>query len=134
MFTPEFLARLEAASSSSTRWTSPRWRGIGRKLTTELVRTWAAKCNKAAGGALSALVLYVAEQGHRVNERSAGKEGGRIVCKLLSEWVESALTAGAVATTGGVQAGAATVAVEFTPPATPPETATVPPAVAIVFR
>jgi hypothetical protein len=35
------------------------------------------------------LITYIAEESHRKNEQSGGKEGGRIVRRMLTDWVEA---------------------------------------------
>jgi ATP-dependent Clp protease ATP-binding subunit ClpC len=89
VFPAEFLARLkrvivfrplDAAAMGS----------IARKAVEEIQHTWREKRGKRLD-VPDDLIQYVGEQAHLANERSAGKEGGRIVRKLLSDWIEGPL-------------------------------------------
>ena len=93
----------------------------------------AARCGHFDGTARQQLAAYIGEQGHGKNERSGGKEGGRIVRKLVSEWMEAALQRETSARPEEYKRCEAVV-LEFTPPSTPPEAAPVAPVVSIVFR
>jgi ATP-dependent Clp protease ATP-binding subunit ClpA len=87
VFTPEFLARIKRIIVFHSLDQSAM-RGIARKLLTEMQRTWATKRSKRLE-VPQELIEYLGDQAHRANERSSGKEGGRIVRKLISEWVEA---------------------------------------------
>jgi ATP-dependent Clp protease ATP-binding subunit ClpA len=89
VFTPEFLARIKRVIVFNPL-DHKAMQSIGRKLLTELQDTWAAKRGKRLE-VPEALVKYIGDQAHAINEKSNGKEGGRIVRKLLSEWVEAPL-------------------------------------------
>ncbi len=116
VFTPEFLARvkrvivfrpLDRAAMTS----------IARKQAEDLRRAWAA----ARGKALEipdAVAEYVGAAAHRLDERAGGKEGGRVVRKLVSDWVEAPLLRAMAADPDGYRAAVA-VTVEFTPPGEP---------------
>ena len=64
--------------------------GITRKLIHELIQTWREKRGKELS-IPEMLVNYIAERAHQKNEQSKGKEGGRLVRKLIADWVESPL-------------------------------------------
>jgi ATP-dependent Clp protease ATP-binding subunit ClpA len=131
VFTPEFLARIKRVIVFNPLGRAAM-EGIARKLTAELAQSWAARRSKRLD-VPDALALYIAEQGHRMDERSGGKEGGRIIRKLLSEWVEARLQREASLRPEEYKRCSA-VALEFTPPPVPPETAPVAPAVSVSFR
>jgi ATP-dependent Clp protease ATP-binding subunit ClpA len=131
VFTPEFLARLKRIIVFNPL-DRAAMEGISRKLSAELTQTWELKRNKRLE-IPEALPAYIADQGYRLDERSGGKEGGRIIRKLTSEWVEAALQR-EMSLRPGDYKRCASVVLEFTPPATPPETAPVPPAVTVHFR
>jgi ATP-dependent Clp protease ATP-binding subunit ClpA len=89
VFTAEFLARLKRIIVFL-----PLGReaieGISRKLTSDLAQTWFAKRGKRLTIAES-LVSRLAARSHALNEASGGREGGRVVRKVLADWVEAAL-------------------------------------------
>ena len=87
VFTPQFLARirkiivfrpLDAAAML----------GICRKLVASLKEAWLRRRDKVLVIA-DDVVAAVANRGHQLNQKSNGREGGRIIRKLLSELVES---------------------------------------------
>ena len=87
VFTPQFLARirkiivfrpLDAAAMM----------GICRKLAAALKEAWLRRRDKVLVIA-DDVVAAVANRGHQLNQKSNGREGGRIIRKLLSELVES---------------------------------------------
>jgi ATP-dependent Clp protease ATP-binding subunit ClpA len=131
VFTPEFLARIKRVIVFNPLDLAAM-EGISRKLMSEMTHSWASKRNKQLV-APDELALYIADQGHRMNEASSGKEGGRIIRKLLSEWVEAKLQR-EVSQRPEDYKRCETVVLEFTPPTTPPETAPVPPTLSVVFR
>ncbi len=88
---------------------------IARKLLAETAEAWEAKRGKRLV-LPEGLAAYVGERGHQLNEQSAGKEGGRIVRKLLSEWVESRLQR-ETSQRPEEYKRCRTVTLEFTPPA-----------------
>ncbi|MBL8799296.1 MAG: ATP-dependent Clp protease ATP-binding subunit [Planctomycetia bacterium] len=89
VFTPEFLARIKRIIVFRPL-DQGAMAGICRKQVAELVQGWAEKRGKRLE-IPAALVTYLADAAHRLNEKSQGKEGGRIVRKLLSEHVEARL-------------------------------------------
>ncbi len=89
VFTPEFLARIKRIIVFQSLGEAAL-AGICRKQVGELRRSWREKRGKELV-VPDALTEYVAAQAHRLNERSEGKEGGRIVRKLLADWLEAPL-------------------------------------------
>ncbi len=117
VFTPEFLARikrvivfrpLDAAAMA----------GIARKQAAELRRTWAEGRNKRLELS-DALVAYVGAAARRLDERANGKEGGRVVRKLVAEWIEAPLQRAMAADPEGYRR-AAVVVIACAPPAEAP--------------
>jgi ATP-dependent Clp protease ATP-binding subunit ClpC len=89
VFTAEFLARikriivfkpldLEAMS------------GISQRLIAELQRGWLTKRGKQLQVSES-VISYIADHAHQSNDRSKGREGGRVVRKLIAELIEASL-------------------------------------------
>jgi ATP-dependent Clp protease ATP-binding subunit ClpA len=89
VFTPEFLARLKRVIVFGSL-DNAAMQGIARKLLRELCEQWQTKRGKRLE-IPEALVQFVADESSRRNEKSKGKEGGRIVRKLISEWIEAKL-------------------------------------------
>jgi ATP-dependent Clp protease ATP-binding subunit ClpA len=89
VFTPEFLARVKRVIVFYPL-NKEAMAGITRKLVGELQERWAAKRGKRLE-VPETLVCHIAEQSHLLNEKSKGKEGGRIVRKLLAEWLEAVI-------------------------------------------
>lgn len=89
VFSPEFLARirrvivfkpLDARSMS----------GIAKKIVREICDGW--KQRRAKELVVDPrLVEWIGREAHRLNDRSQGREGGRIVRKLVAEQIESPL-------------------------------------------
>jgi ATP-dependent Clp protease ATP-binding subunit ClpA len=131
VFTPEFLARIKRLIVFSPL-DRTAMESISRKLSSELAQAWAVKRGKTLE-IPDSLSAYIADQGHRMNERSGGKEGGRIIRKLQSEWVEAKLQR-EVSLRPQEYKQAQAVVLEFLPPGVPPETAPVPPVVTVLFR
>jgi ATP-dependent Clp protease ATP-binding subunit ClpA len=117
VFTPEFLARIKRIIVFNSLDRSAM-AGISRKLVAEMQENWAVKRGKRLE-IPECLVEYLAEQAHHVNEKSAGKEGGRVVRKLLADWVETRLQREITARSGEYR-DCETVTLEFTPPTAPP--------------
>lgn len=86
VFTPQFLARIrkvivfrpldEAAMES-----------ICRKLITNIQRSWLTRREKRIDVS-DDVIRIIAKHGHDLNQKSVGREGGRIIRKLLSEHLE----------------------------------------------
>jgi ATP-dependent Clp protease ATP-binding subunit ClpC len=89
VFTPEFLARLKRIIVFNPLDRAAMC-AISQKQFDELERTWFTMRNKRLEFP-SQLPQHVGDEAHRLNEKSGGKEGGRIVRKLISEWVEARL-------------------------------------------
>lgn len=89
VFTPEFLSRLKRVVVFQPLDRSAM-EGICQKLVAQMRRTWEEQRGKTLE-VPEALVQRIAEKAHAANEQSKGGEGGRIVRKLFSEWVEAAL-------------------------------------------
>lgn len=89
VFTPEFLARIKRVIVFNPLDQSAM-NAIARKLVGEMVSGWADKRGKRLE-IPGELVKLIADEAHRINEQAKGKEGGRIVRKLLADWVESPL-------------------------------------------
>ncbi|MCE9556683.1 MAG: AAA family ATPase [Planctomycetes bacterium] len=89
VFTPEFLARLKRIVVFQPL-TQAAMLGIARKLVAEMQHTWFQKREKRLTVA-EELIWYVADEAHRLNQCSDGREGGRIVRRLLADLVETPL-------------------------------------------
>jgi ATP-dependent Clp protease ATP-binding subunit ClpA len=113
VFTPEFLARIKRIIVFNSL-DHKAMGAICRKLMTELQQTWSAKRRKRLEVPES-LVRYIGDQAHLINEKSNGKEGGRIVRKLISEWVEATLQRETTRRPAEYK-GCDTVALDFAPP------------------
>ncbi len=124
VFTPEFLGASIKRVIVFKPLDLAAMEDISRKLLAELATTWQSKRGKRLV-APEGLAAYVGEQGHRMNERSGGKEGGRIVRKLMSEWVEAALQRETSLRLEEYKC-CKTVVLEFSPPLTPETTGTAP--------
>jgi ATP-dependent Clp protease ATP-binding subunit ClpC len=89
VFTPEFLARIKRVIVFRPLDASAM-RSIVTKQTADLVRGW----TQIRGKQLvipPGLSDYVGAAAHRLDVRAGGKEGGRIVRKLMADWVEAPL-------------------------------------------
>jgi ATP-dependent Clp protease ATP-binding subunit ClpA len=116
VFTPEFLARIKRIIVFNPL-DRAAVEGITRKLFREMAQAWSAKRGKGLA-VPEALVLHVAERAHALNERSGGKEGGRVVRKLISDWVEAPLQR-AISGRPAEYRACAAVTLEFVPPPGP---------------
>ncbi len=131
MFSPEFLARIKRIIVFQPLEQAAMV-NITRKLVGELRRTWVAKRGKELVVAES-LIAHVAEQAHRLNEKSQGKEGGRVVRKLIADWIEAPLQR-AVTDRPADYRGCENITLDFQSPEAPPaEGPLPPPKVAVVF-
>ena len=117
VFTPEFLARIKRVIV---------FRPLDQKAMTEVARTQLAALSRAwaevRGRTLDApdgLAEYLGAAAHRTDERAGGKEGGRVVRKLVSDWVEAPLLR-AMATDPDGYRTSRRVTLAFAPPP-PPE-------------
>lgn len=117
VFTPEFLARIKRIIVFRPL-DGAAMAGIARKLVTELGRNWAEARNKRLEVS-TGLVEYVGAAARRLDERANGKEGGRVVRKLVSEWIEAPLQR-AMATDPEGYRRATSVTIDYAPAAEPP--------------
>ncbi|MBA4182151.1 MAG: hypothetical protein C0506_16315 [Anaerolinea sp.] len=133
VFTPEFLARIKRVIVFRPL-DGAAMAGIARRQASELRRAWSEGRNKRLELPES-LVEYVGAAARRLDEKANGKEGGRVVRKLVAEWVEASLQRAMAADPDGYRR-AATVWVEFTPPAEAPpaDQPYPPPAVTVRFE
>jgi ATP-dependent Clp protease ATP-binding subunit ClpA len=131
VFTPEFLARIKRVIVFNAL-DGAAMMSISAKLVAEMAEAWAVRRGKRLEVS-EALVRYVGEQGHRLNEKSSGKEGGRVVRKLLSDWVEAPVQR-AISQRPQEYRGCLGIAVDFTPSTAPVTDAMpAPPAVTVRF-
>jgi ATP-dependent Clp protease ATP-binding subunit ClpA len=117
VFTSEFLARIKRIVVFRPL-DKMAMAGIARKQVTELCRNWAEGRGKKLD-VTSELVAYVGSAANRLDEKSGGKEGGRIVRKLVAEWVEAPLQRAMANDHEGYQR-AKTVSIGFTQPTETP--------------
>ena len=89
VFTPEFLARIKRIIIFNPL-DCAAMHSICRKLIADIGRSWVDKRGKKLE-VPAALIDYIADRAHQFNEKAQGKEGGRIVRKLIADLVESTL-------------------------------------------
>jgi ATP-dependent Clp protease ATP-binding subunit ClpC len=89
VFTPEFLARIKRIIVFRPL-DATAMQAIARKHLNDLARAWADGRGKQVE-VPEALADYVGAAAHRQDEKSGGKEGGRLVRKLVAEWIEATL-------------------------------------------
>lgn len=89
VFSPEFLARIKRIIVFKPL-DLEAMKGIGRKLVAELRRRWHEQRGRTLEVATD-IIEYLADQAHQRNEASHGKEGGRVVQKLLADIVDKNL-------------------------------------------
>ncbi|MCZ2344472.1 MAG: AAA family ATPase [Bacteroidales bacterium] len=125
VFTPEFLARikrvivfrpLDGAATTA----------IATRQSEELIRSWSGGRGKSLQIARD-LIEYLGAAAHRLDTRSGGKEGGRVVRKLMADWIEAPLQR-AMATDPDKYRRAQTIQLQFQRPADPAENAVYSPA------
>lgn len=132
VFTPEFLARVKRVIVFRPL-DGEAMAGIARKLAAELGRGWSEGRNKRLE-VPAALVEYVGAAARRLDERAGGKEGGRVVRKLVAEWVEAPLQRAMAADPDGYRRAAAVRLAFAAPVEQPPADQPYPvPAVAVHF-
>ena len=117
VFTPEFLARIKRIIVFKSL-DETAMRSIARKLISELNASWLERRGKQLD-IPEALADYIGSAAHRLDERSGGREGGRVVRKLLAEWLESPLQREMTARAGEYKL-ARTIGVQFRHPETSP--------------
>lgn len=113
VFTPEFLARIKRIIVFKPL-DHAALRGICQKRIHHLQQAWTAQRGKTLK-VPDCLGEFVADQAHALNEKSKGREGGRIVGKLISEWIEAKLQR-AITLHAQDYKECHTVVLEFTPP------------------
>jgi ATP-dependent Clp protease ATP-binding subunit ClpA len=131
VFTPEFLARIKRIIVFSPL-DGIAMAGIARKLIAEMQEAWLTKRGKRLE-IPEALIQYIAEQSHQINEQSKGREGGRIVRKLIAEWIEAAIQRETTREPGTYKASGV-VRVEFEAPESPSKTEGIVPKITIQFQ
>jgi ATP-dependent Clp protease ATP-binding subunit ClpA len=133
VFTPEFLARIKRIIVFRPL-DGTAMAGIAKRQAAELCRNWSEARNKRLE-LPEYLVEYVGAAARRLDERANGKEGGRVVRKLVAEWVEAPLQRAMANDPDGYHR-ADSVLVDYAPPAeTPPADQPYPvPTVAVRFE
>jgi ATP-dependent Clp protease ATP-binding subunit ClpC len=89
VFAPEFVARIKRVVVFKPL-DRAAMDGICRKLVREMQRNW-LETRRQALEVSDALIDLIAERSHARNEKSDGREGGRIVRKLISELIDTPL-------------------------------------------
>ncbi|MFI6344682.1 AAA family ATPase [Streptomyces sp. NPDC050560] len=110
VFTPEFLARIRRIVVFRPLGLDAMT-GIGRKVLERQRAFWRDKREKELV-VPEELLRYAGETGHRLNTEAQGREGGRIMARLLSDLVETPVLA-AVERDQTAYRRAATIAVGF---------------------
>lgn len=87
VFAPEFLARIKRIIVFQPL-SAEAMRGIADRITQTTIETWRSQREKELEVA-EELIAFVADRAHRRNEKSDGKEGGRLVGKLISDLILS---------------------------------------------
>ncbi|MFF1416694.1 AAA family ATPase [Streptomyces sp. NPDC058280] len=87
VFSPEFVARIRRIIVFRPL-DLDAMTGICRKLVDRQCAFWLDKREKELI-VPEALIHYAAGRGHLLNEKSGGKEGGRIIAKILSDLIEN---------------------------------------------
>jgi ATP-dependent Clp protease ATP-binding subunit ClpA len=87
VFAPEFLARIKRVIVFQPL-DEQAMIGICRKLVSEAKRTWQEKRQKLLE-VPNELIDHIGREAYRLNEKSEGREGGRIVRKLIAELIEA---------------------------------------------
>ncbi|MFI0735057.1 AAA family ATPase [Streptomyces sp. NPDC021225] len=87
VFSPEFLARIRRIIVFRPL-DLDAMTGICRKLVDRQREFWLDKREKELV-VPETLIRYAAGRGHLLNEKSGGKEGGRIIAKILSDLIEN---------------------------------------------
>jgi ATP-dependent Clp protease ATP-binding subunit ClpA len=86
VFTPQFLARLRRVIVFGPL-DEQAMIGISRVKLTQMQRLWQQKREKSIEVPES-LITHIGRRAHELNEQAQGKEGGRIVRKLITDLVE----------------------------------------------
>ncbi|OWK38134.1 ClpB protein [Fimbriiglobus ruber] len=132
VFTPEFLARIKRIIVFRPL-DKAAIEAVARRQIANLRAGWASARGKQME-VPDELVDYIGAAAHRLDEKAGGKEGGRVVRKLVAEWVEAPLQRAMATDPDGYRA-CQTVALTFAPTADPPAEGPYPdPQVAIRFE
>lgn len=124
VFTPEFLARIKRFIVFRSL-DAEAMAGISLRRTNDLINDWLANRQKRLTVA-PALIDLIAQKAYATDSKSQGKEGGRVVRKLLADLVESRIQAAINRDPAGYQTSRAVdvaytadpaVAIDKTPPA-----------------
>jgi ATP-dependent Clp protease ATP-binding subunit ClpC len=116
VFTPEFLARIKRVIVFKPL-DKAAMEAIARKQLADIGRSWAETRNKQLE-IPDALGTYIGTAARRLDEKSNGKEGGRVVRKLVSEWVEAPLQRAMAANPDGYRT-CTVITLEFMQPPEP---------------
>lgn len=131
VFPPEFLARIRRIIVFQPL-DRDAMEGICRKLLREMQEMWRDKRQKTLS-VPDSLVEHIAAESQRRNEKSQGREGGRIVRKLMAEWIEAPVQRACSASPEEYQACDAVV-IEAILPSTEAADDTSSPQVSVRFR
>lgn len=91
VFTPEFLARIKRFIVFRSL-DADAMAGISRRRVNDLINDWSLKRQKTLSIA-AALVDLISQKAYATDNKSQGKEGGRVVRKLLADLIESRIQA-----------------------------------------
>jgi ATP-dependent Clp protease ATP-binding subunit ClpA len=86
VFPPEFLARIKRVIVFEPL-DRQAMEGICRKLGGQMQRAWAEKRQRKLE-VPEALIQHIADEAHRLNQKAEGREGGRIVRKLMTDLID----------------------------------------------
>jgi len=132
VFTPEFLARIKRVIVFKPL-DKAAMTAIARKQLADIRLNWAETRGKQLDFP-AALGEYIGSAAHRLDEKSNGKEGGRVVRKLVSEWVEASLQRAMAADAEGYRS-CGVVAISMSSPPEPPADQPFPsPNITVEFR
>lgn len=87
VFAPEFLARIKRVVVFKPL-DRDAMQGICQKLVSQMQQDWKEKRQRTLE-VPETLIDFIAEKSHMRNEKSDGREGGRIVRKLIADWIEA---------------------------------------------
>ena len=107
VFPPEFLSRIKRVIIFNPL-EREALEGICRKHVRQMQESWRHKRRKELV-VDEQLIKYISDECHRRNEKTEGREGGRIVRKLLAELIESPIQRTATAQSAEYQACQAVV-------------------------
>lgn len=131
VFAPEFLARIKRIIVFQPL-DEKAMEGICRKHARRMRESWREKRHKELVVSDS-LLEYISQQSHHRNRKTEGREGGRIVRKLMAELIESPIQRAATADPVAYQA-CASVAVEASVPSAEKPDSPAPPEVTVHFE